>query len=108
DLLRIAGHGVACPDRDERRAGYPSNFVWRQRLARAANAGGERGAIALGLVSEGAKCSLLRVGQLFERGGLHRIGDTERQPDALHQMVAEPAENQRAHAAWMDQAEKGG
>ena len=79
-----------------------------ERLARAADAGGERDAIALGLLGEGAEHALHRVGQRVERRRLHRVGDAERQADALDQPVAEPAEDQPANALRMGEREEGG
>ena len=104
--MRIAGDRVARADRHQRRTGDARRLGFAERLARAANAGGERDAIALGLLGEGAEHALHRVGQRVQRGRLHRVGDAERQADAVDQMVAEPAEDQPTDAIRMASARK--
>ncbi len=46
-----------------------------KRLARAADAGGERLEVALRLLGEGAEHALHRIGQFVERGRLHGVRD---------------------------------
>ena len=106
--MRIAGDRVARADRHQRRTGDARRLGFAERLARTADAGGERDAIALGLLGEGAEHALHRVGQRFERRRLHRLGDAERQADALDQPIAEPAEDQPADAIGIGQREEGG
>ena len=44
--------------------------------------------------------------RLVERGRLHRVGDADRQADAVDEMIAEPAEHQRAHEVGAREREK--
>ncbi len=89
-------------------ARYLADFGRRQRLPRAADTGGERLEVALVLVGEGAEHALHRVAQRLQRRRLHRVGDAERQPDALDQMMAEAAQDQPAHPRRMLPREEGG
>ena len=70
-----------------------------QHLARAADAGGERPAVGLGLVGEGAEHAALRIGDVGERRRLQRVGDALGQADAVDQMHAEPAEHRASAPA---------
>ena len=78
-LCAIARDVVARADRDQRRDRDRRHALLADRLARAADAGGERLAVALRLLGEGAEHALHRVGEIGERGRLHRVGDPDRQ-----------------------------
>ena len=73
ELARIARDRIALADRDQRRLGDARHFRRRQALARAADAGGERGKVALRLLGEGAEHALRRIGEALERRRLHRL-----------------------------------
>ena len=100
----IAANFAASPATTSR-APTATSVCWAMRataaavrvLARAAGAGGERGAVAFRLVGEGAEHALRRVGEIGERGRLHRLGNADGQARAMHQPVAETTEDQRAH-----------
>src|SRR5579872_269131 len=63
EAVRIAGDDVSRSDRDQGRTIDRRDLRPRQGLPRAADAGGERGPVALGLIREGAERPLLGVGQ---------------------------------------------
>ncbi len=96
-FVGVAGDRVSGSDRHQRRRGDLRDFRARERLPRAADAGGERAQIAAVLVGEGAEHALHGIGERVERRRLHRVGDAERQADAVNEMIAEAAEDQRAH-----------
>src|SRR5271166_84668 len=106
ELVRIARDDVARPDRNERRRGNTRDCGRRQALTRAPDAGGEGGAIALRPVGEGAERALRRVGEAVERRRLHRLGDAFRQAGAMHEPVAEAAQDQRTHEIRLRQREE--
>ena len=67
-------------DRDQhRRARCAPTCSRRQRLARAADAGGERPQVGFGLLGEGAEHAAGRIGDVGERRRLQRLGDARRQ-----------------------------
>ena len=65
--------------------------VWREPRMQAASAG--RSLLVCSAKARNMRC----IGSVsaVERGRLHRVGDAERQADAVDQMVAEAAEDQR-------------
>src|SRR3984957_4153507 len=67
ELRRVARKRIPLADRDQSRLIYARRLFRRQASARTANAGGERGAVALRLVGEAAEQALRRVGQAVER-----------------------------------------
>ena len=74
-------------DRDQRRRPDRGGLLAAQHLPRAADAGGERPAVGLGLVGKGAEHAALRVGDVVERRRLQRLGDALRQPHAVDQVA---------------------
>ena len=74
----------------------PAASSLRHQPPRAAQAGGERAAVGAGLVGEGAKRPPHRIGHVFQRRRLQRLGDVLAGTAALDQADADAAENRRA------------
>src|SRR5580700_6848531 len=89
--MRIASDLVPGSDRDQRRTADPGDFRRAHRLARSPDAGGERPPVAAVAIGESAEHVLDGVGDLVERGGLHRPSDPKGQADAIDEMIAKAA-----------------
>ena len=93
---RRARDFVRGADRDQHRHLDVGGFVAGHQPARAAQAGGERPAIAAGLIGEGAKRPSHRIGDVIERGRLQRHRDVFAGTAALDQAHPDAAEDRRA------------
>jgi hypothetical protein len=80
ELRGVARKHVALADRHQRRLRYARRLLRREAPAKAAGAGGERGAVALRLLREGAKQALRRVGEAIERRRLKGFGASGNPP----------------------------
>src|SRR6202047_1933279 len=106
--MRVAGDIVLGSGSDQHGDIDFAGFDLAHDLAGTPRAGGERLEIALGRLGEGAVHPLRWVDETGERRRLHRLGNGKRKPGAIDKMMAETAENHRAHAASMLLAKKGG
>ena len=72
ELVRRAGDVVLGADRDQGRRADACEVLAPQRLARAAQAGGERLQVGAGLLGEGAEALAHRIGDVSERRRFER------------------------------------
>ncbi len=84
--------------RDQERNSDPGKFVARQRLPRAADAGGQRPQIRARLLGERTESVAPRIGHVGARGRFERRSDHLRgQARAIHEPDADAAEDRCAH-----------
>ena len=105
ELMRRAGDVVPGAGRDQGRRRHRCEVLARERLARAAQAGGERAQIGFGLLGEQAERLAHRIGHVGDRGRFERARDVVVQPRHFDQLDADAAEDQRAHALRMARGE---
>ena len=84
------------------------NVTGTKRLARAANACGERAQVGPRLFGEGAKHVAGGIGHVRERRRLERPRNPFRIADAFNQPDTKPAKHGRAHTLGMRQRKKSG